>query len=240
MCRQEWKPLLGQILDALIPDITHGQKQLLAEYTELLLEGIKKQRLIGGKTGREIVLKHIYDSLYPLTVWEPEDRSILDLGTGAGLPGIPLKVCRPDTELYLMDANRRKMIFLRRVVGCLGLQGVTFLNDRAENIGQSEEFREHFNQIVSRAVAPMDVMAELALPLLRVGGRLLLYKGKMGLKEAARSERALLLCGGALEKSWEYHLQGGEGRTLLLIRKSGPTPPEYPRPPGRPSKKPLR
>lgn len=242
MCRRERASITRRTLDELLPEITPGQKQLLADYTALLLEGLKKQRLVGETTEKGIIQKHIYDSLYPLTVCVQvfDSVSLLDLGTGAGLPGIPLKICRPSSKLYLMDSNRRKINFLRRTVDRLGLQQVEFLHGRAEEFGRNENYRGSLSLIVSRAVAPAAILAELALPLLTEKGILLLYKGRRGDEEAFQAAGAISRLGGKLERNWEYRLPTGEARTLLLFKKIVPTPQAYPRSPGRPAKKPLR
>jgi len=230
--------LLEGVIDALGLNLSGVQKMQLLSHVRLIQEGLNKQRLV-GEGGAALVEKHLYDSLYPLAVWQVPRGSLLDLGTGAGLPGIPLKICLPDRALYLLDAIRRKINFLRKVALELALQEVFFLPGRAEEWGRDPGCREQFDCVVSRAVAQAPVLAELGLPLVKVGGFLLLYKGRQGPAEIEEAAPALELCGGRLENSWRYQILTGEERTLFLIKKVGPTPALYPRRPGVPSRKPL-
>lgn len=231
--------LLTKVIAALGLNINGSQREKLLSYVRLLQEGLKKQRLVGEGSGAALIEKHLYDSLYPLTIWQMPRGSLLDLGTGAGLPGIPLKICLPEQELYLLDANRRKINFLRKITMELALQGVFFLPGRAEEWGRDPGCREQFDCAVSRAVARAAVLVELGLPLVKVGGFLLLYKGKQGQSEIKEAGLSLQLCGGRLEKSWRYRILSGEERTLYLIKKTCSTPADYPRRTGVPSRRPL-
>ncbi|MGB4682196.1 MAG: 16S rRNA (guanine(527)-N(7))-methyltransferase RsmG [Firmicutes bacterium] len=231
--------LLVKVMDALGLDLDGGQVQQLLSYVRLLQEGLKQQRLVGDESSSALIGKHLYDSLYPLTVWQMPPGRLLDLGTGAGLPGIPLKICLPGQELYLMDASQKKINFLRKVVRELALAKVFFLPGRAEDWGRDPGCREQFHCVVSRAVARAPILVELGLPLVQLGGFLLLYKGSRGPQEMEAAAPALQLCGGRLEKSWRYRLLTGEERTLFLVRKVSPTPEAYPRRAGLPSKRPL-
>ncbi|HOA34644.1 MAG TPA: 16S rRNA (guanine(527)-N(7))-methyltransferase RsmG [Bacillota bacterium] len=231
--------LLTKVIAALGLIISGNQKEKLLNYIQLILEGLKKQRLVGERSGAALIEKHLYDSLYPLTTWQIPRGSLLDLGTGVGLPGIPMKICLPEQALYLLDANKKKINFLRKVALELALQEVFFLPGRAEEWGRDPGCREQFDCVVSRAVARAAVLVELGLPLVKMGGFLLLYKGKQGPSEIKEAGPALQLCGGRLEKSWHYRIPTGEERTLFLIKKIGPTPAAYPRRSGVPQRKPL-
>ncbi len=234
-----YEELLETVIATLGLTVGNTQKDKLLIYIRLLLEGLITQRLVGERSGTALIEKHLYDSLYPLTLWQIPRGSLLDLGTGAGLPGIPLKICLPEQELYLLDANRRKINFLRRVAAELALQGVFFMPGRAEEWGRDHGCRERFGCVVSRAVARAAVLVELGLPLVKIGGYLLLYKGKYGYSEIEEAGIPLQLCGGRLENSWRYRLLTGEERTLYLIRKIFSTPIAYPRRAGKPVRKPL-
>lgn len=230
---------LEQVIEALGMNVTKTQKKQIIQYIDLLLEGSKRQRLVGEKSGAALIEKHICDALYPLKLWSFPSGRLLDLGTGAGLPGIPLKICLPEIKLYLIDANRRKINFLRRVAAEMKISDIYFLSGRAEKWGQDPGYREHFNCVVSRAVARAAVLAELALPLVKIGGVLVMYKGKRGLREIEEAKVSIKVCGGRMERYWRYHLPTGEERTLIIIKKIEPTPSAYPRRVGKPAQKPL-
>lgn len=235
----EFRELLERVSMELGLSINELQKKQLLHFISLLLEGLDRQRLVGERSGAVLVEKHLYDSLYPLKLGLIRPCSLLDLGTGAGLPGIPLKISLPQLELHLLDARRRKIDYLRRVAAELKLQDVYFMPGRAEEWGRDPLCRERFDCVVSRAVARAAVLAELALPLVRVGGSLLLYKGRQGADEMEEAEASIRLCGGRQEGSWSYHLLTGEVRTLFLIGKRVSTPALFPRRNGVPARKPL-
>lgn len=220
-------------------EISELQEEQFLQYINLLHEGQKQQRLLGDRSEVLMITKHVFDSLYPLKWRLIPSGSMLDLGTGAGLPGIPLKILLPGQELYLLDARARKINFLRRVVAELKLQRVNFLTGRAEEWGRDPCYREKIDCVFSRAVAHASVLVELGLPLVKMGGALLLYKGKQGGVEIESAAKALQLCGGSVRKGGCYNLPTGEERTIYLIEKVSPTPEAYPRRAGRPSKKPL-
>lgn len=220
-------------------DLGKRQKEQLLRYAALLLEGLPRQRLVGERRGAVLVEKHFCDSLYPLKLWEFPSGSLLDLGTGAGLPGIPLKICLPQIKLYLIDGNRRKINFLRRVAAELALEEIYLLPGRAEKWGRHPAYRERFDCVVARAVARAAVLAELALPLVKVGGSAVMYKGTQGPAEMEEAGAAIQLCGGRPAGQWRYRLPTGERRTLFVICKSKFTPAEYPRQEGKPAQKPL-
>ncbi|NLA27187.1 MAG: 16S rRNA (guanine(527)-N(7))-methyltransferase RsmG [Firmicutes bacterium] len=235
----EYATGLERVIKELGLKISELQKEQFLLYIELLMEGLEKQRLMGDRRGLTLVEKHLFDSLYPLKIWQKPEGSLLDLGTGAGMPGIPLKIYLPERTLYLMDSNRRKIAFLRRVGAELKLKNVYYLPGRAEEWGRDPGCREQFDCVVCRAVAKTMVLVELGLPLIKRGGYLLLYKGKQGEAEMEEASLSLRLCGGRLEQRRRYRLPTGEWRTLYMIKKIKATPQDYPRRPGLPARKPL-
>lgn len=241
MMQHKYAPLLEKTFADLGLEASKLQKIQLLHYVDLLLEGLTKQRLTGENTAEALIVKQLYDSLYILKLYKfrPDSR-ILDLGSGGGLPGIPLKIFLEDSNFYLMDANQRKIDFLRATTVALGLNKIFTMEGRAEKWGQSVEYRESFDYIVIKAVSETAVLAELGLPLLRLGGQLLLYKGPRGKEEASAAINAISKCGGKLEKIWHYCLPSGERRSLYQLLKIAPTPPQYPRADGKPAHKPLR
>ncbi|MEW5783616.1 MAG: 16S rRNA (guanine(527)-N(7))-methyltransferase RsmG [Bacillota bacterium] len=234
------RSLLEDIEIRLKLSLNDRQRTQLVQYVEMLQEETNSQRLIGDATTASLYYKHIYDSLYPLLLKQLPEGEILDLGTGAGLPGIPLKICLPNRTIYLMDANRRRINFLRKVTRELNLSGLNLLAGRAEDWGRDTAYRERFTVIVSRAVAPAVVLVELTLPLSSVGGLVLFYKGPRGPAEFKEAAAALQICGGVIEDYWQYDLPTGESRSIYMVIKNKPTPNDYPRRVGKPAKDPLR
>jgi 16S rRNA (guanine527-N7)-methyltransferase len=234
-------PLLDEMLTGLGLEATKLQKSQLLRYVDLLLDGLTKQRLTGENTAESLIGKQLYDSLYPLTLFKFLTGSrILDLGSGGGLPGIPLSILVEDSCFYLMDANKRKIIFLHEAAAALGLINLFTLEGRAEKWGQCGDYRESFDYVLVKAVSEMSVIAELGLPMVRIGGQLLLYKGPRGKEEADAAVNAIAKCGGKLENVWHYSLPSGESRSLYKLMKIAPTPQQYPRADGKPAHKPLR
>lgn len=213
---------------------------MMTEYVKILIKGMAKSRLTGERTSQGIIEKQLYDSLYPLKYINLERaRNLIDLGTGGGLPGIPIKIIRPDLIITLLDSNRKKALFLKEAIDTLGLKEVSVINKRAEEIAQEVEHREKYSYVFCRAVAKMAVLAELALPLLTNGGEAVFYKGPGGEDELEKAEQAIATCGGVLKNVEHYSLKTGEVRKLYIIKKTKNTPGKYPRKPGVPGKKPI-
>ncbi|MDK2856117.1 MAG: rRNA (guanine527-N7)-methyltransferase [Bacillota bacterium] len=188
----------------------------------------------------EVIRKHFLDALSAVP-WLPPGRvRLVDVGSGAGLPGLALKIARPEIEVTLIESVKKKADFLRHAAEVLGLTGVEVRQERAEESGHVPELREAFTVATGRAVAALPVLAELALPLVVPGGLFIAFKGPAVEEEVKGAARALAVLGGKVENVIELVIPGGgERRTLVLVRKVAPTPAAYPRPTGRPSKKPL-
>lgn len=219
--------------------ITPSQEELFRKYLDLLLKSPVNVTSI--RDPREIVYRHFIDSLQLLKVLDlREFASLMDVGTGGGFPGIPLKILSPHIKLYLLEASKRKVIFLRDLLKALGLNEVEVLEGRAEELARDSRWREKLDLVVSRAVAPLNVLLELTLPFLREGGIAVAYKGKGVFEEIERAKNALSVLGGSLEEIREYHIRGIDfNGVLLFIKKERRTPDKYPRRPGIPSKRPL-
>jgi 16S rRNA (guanine527-N7)-methyltransferase len=179
------------------------------------------------------------DSLAALPYLPLETEKLVDIGSGAGLPGLALKIVRPRIKVTLIESINKKATFLSQTATRLALTDVTVCPRRAEEVGQDPLFREQFPVATARAVASLAVLLELALPLITVGGRLLAYKGPGLADELAAAQRALAELGGEVAEIQEFSLAGGERRSLAVVAKVAPTPAKYPRPPGRPAKRPL-
>ncbi len=233
--------VMDEILEDLSLAIGEDERKQLIEYTNCLLEGLKRQRLTGERSAEDIINKQIYDSLYPLKFIEIcEGSKMLDLGSGGGLPGLPIKICKPGVHLYLLDSNQRKMKFLEDTARKLRLQNVYYLYGRAEVWGQDNENREKYDIVLCKAVAETKVLAELALPLTKVGGCVILYKGPRGRQEVDNARNAIKICGGEIDQSWNYKMPTGEQRAIYKIKKITKTPQEYPREVGKPGRKPIK
>lgn len=208
---------------------------------DLLVEANRRVNLTALRTEEEVVRKHFLDSLtlLVLPLWEGSLR-VLDLGTGAGFPGLPLKIVRPELEITLLDATKKKVAFVEEAVHALGLKGALPLWGRAEALAHRPEHREAYGRVVARAVAPLCVLAELGLPFLALGGFMVAQKGPRVAEELVPLPQALSLLGGRLEGVHALRLPfAEEERHLVAMAKEAPTPPRFPRRPGVPEKHPL-
>ncbi len=210
-------------------------------YTELLLEWNQKFNLTRITEPGEIAVKHYLDSLSLLEFAQiPDGSSLIDIGTGAGFPGIPLKIAIPGLKLTLLDSVRKRLAFLEAVVQELGLSDVQIVHGRAEDFGQDRAFRARYDFSVSRAVARLSVLCELCMPFCRVGGRFIAYKGPDVDEEVAEASKAIRVLGGKLESVHKFVLPGSDlQRSLVIVGKTEQTPRAYPRKAGTPEREPL-
>ncbi|MFN4069963.1 MAG: 16S rRNA (guanine(527)-N(7))-methyltransferase RsmG [Thermus caldifontis] len=207
----------------------------------LLMEANRRTNLTALRTEEEVVVKHFLDSLTLLTLplFEGAIR-VLDLGTGAGFPGLPLKIVRPELEITLLDATKKKVAFVAQAVEALGLKGAYPLWGRAEELAHLPEHREAYGRVVARAVAPLCVLVELGLPFVSLGGYMVAQKGPKVAEEVAPLPKALALLGGGSVTVHTLLLPVAlEERNLVVTAKEAPTPARYPRRPGVPEKNPL-
>ncbi len=212
-----------------------------AAYEALLLEWNDRISLTAIRSPRAIRIRHFLDALTCATATGPLDgRALIDVGSGAGFPGLPLKILYPGLRLTLVDSVAKKARFLELAAGELGLAGVTVVADRVETLGHDPALREQYDWAVGRAVAEMRVLAEYLLPFCRVGGRLLAQKGESAAAEVAAAAHALAeLGGGAVTLTTVQLPETEEAHTLVVVKKIRPTPGRYPRRPGIPAKRPL-
>jgi len=210
-------------------------------YYQILIDWNQRINLTAIVDFKDVQVKHFLDSLSVATVLSDisDGQRLLDVGTGAGFPGIPLKILFPSLQVVLLESVTKKIKFLTHLVSQLGLQGVEIINDRAENLGHNTSYRELFEIVVSRAVAPLPTLYELTLPFCTLDGISIAQK-KGGIdKEIESSKTALKILGGQLEEVRKVNLPEIGERLLLVARKVTPTPPSYPRRPGVPSKHPI-
>ena len=218
----------------------HERRQILRYLNELIAWN-RSMNLVGKASDKEILRKHFIDSLTCSSLLpEQESLHLLDIGTGAGFPGLVLKIVRPDIVTHLLESSGKKCLFLRRIVSLLRLDGVRVLNGRAEHFGHMDGYRESYDIAISRALGHLSIISEYAFPFLRLGGLFIVQKGSAGMDEFEEAKGALKVLGGKLEEIKEFVLPGGgERRIILSFRKENPTPPEYPRRNGVPAKRPL-
>ena len=221
--------------------LTGRQVIALTTYERELIEWNQKFNLTAIRDEKGIRTKHFLDSFSCVLAWKANPpNNLIDVGTGAGFPGIPLKIIYPNTKVTLVESVGKKAMFCQHIVRLLGLEGVEVLNARAEELGQMREHREQYDWGVARAVANMRVLSEYLLPLVQVGGRMLAQKGESGPAEVHAAENAIKLLGGEVRQLLPVTLPGVfEERHLVLVDKVATTPPGYPRKPGVPAKKPL-
>jgi len=218
------------------------QLDMFEAFTALLLEWNSRFNLTRITDPKEIATKHYLDSLSLLAVVKvPAGASMIDVGTGAGFPGIPLKIALPDLKVTMLDSVRKKLTFLDKAVRELNLTEVALVHGRAEDMGRDVSYRERFDFAVSRAVARLNVLAELCMPFCRIGGRFAAYKGPDAGEEIEEAAEAVRALGGELEAVHSFALPEGDlQRTLVVIRKTRPTPARYPRKAGIPERNPLQ
>lgn len=219
-------------------DVTDEQYDKFTKYADLLVEWNEKINLTAITDPEGIAIKHFLDSVLPLSMFDiPENASVIDVGTGAGFPGIPMKIMREDISLTLMDSLNKRVSFLSEVCDSIGICA-DCTHERAEDSGSGEK-REKFDIATARAVARLSVLAEYCLPFVKVGGAFVALKGADCAEEIKSAYTAIKTLGGKTEKVIEYTLPTGDKRTLVIIRKIAPTPKAYPRPKGKMNKKPL-
>lgn len=214
---------------------------LFQRYEMELLEWNERFNLTAIRESHAIRSKHFLDSLTCVLAWRDNPpASLIDVGSGAGFPGIPLKILYPNLALTLVESVGKKAEFCRHVAQALGMDKVEVVQARAEEVGQMPQHRERYDWAVARAVANLPILVEYLLPLVRFGGGMLAQKGESGPAEAHSSERAVRLLGGRLRQLIKVNLPGVvEDRYLVLVDKVAATPPGYPRRVGIPAKKPL-
>jgi len=221
--------------------LTGRQVTSLIAYEKELLEWNQKFNLTAIRDVESIRIKHFLDSFSCVLAWQVNaPNSLIDVGTGAGFPGIPLKILYPNMKLTLVESVGKKAMFCQHVVSVLGLEHVNVVKARAEEVGQDRHHREKYDWALARAVANLNVLSEYLLPLVRLGGTMLAQKGESGPAEAQSAEQTMKILGGKLKQVIPINLPGvADDRYLVLVGKIAATPHNYPRKPGMPAKMPL-
>ena len=209
------------------------------EYMNLLIEWNEKINLTAIIEPEEIILKHFIDSL-TINKYIENDKSIADIGTGAGFPGIPLKIANPQNEVVLIDSLNKRIKFLDEVISINKLDKVQAIHARAEEIGHNKDYRGQFDIVTSRAVARLNTLLEYMMPLVKVGGECICMKGPNVEEELEEAKNAIEIFGGELEKIEEITLPESDNkRTIIVIKSLKPISNKYPRKPGTPSSSPI-
>jgi 16S rRNA (guanine527-N7)-methyltransferase len=221
--------------------LSASQMAAMRQYERELLDWNTRFNLTAIDDPEKVRIKHFLDSLTCLLVMRDTDFDrVIDIGTGAGFPGLPLKIACPSIHLTLVESVGKKADFCRHVVKKLNLEGVEVLQERAEVVGQISNHREQYDWAIARAVAVLPVLAEFLLPLVRVGGAIIAMKGESAPAEAHSAEHAMRVLGGHLRKLLPVTLPGvADDRYLVVIDKVAATPHDYPRRVGVPAKRPL-
>ncbi|MBQ9298145.1 MAG: 16S rRNA (guanine(527)-N(7))-methyltransferase RsmG [Clostridia bacterium] len=212
------------------------QYEQFYEYMNLLIEWNEKINLTAITEPKNIINKHFIDSLTILPYLK-ENNKIIDVGTGAGFPGLPIKIANPSLDITLLDSLNKRINFLEEVISKLQLQNIKAVHGRAEEYAKDN--REIYDIAVSRAVAELPVLLEYLLPFVKVGGKCICMKGPKAMEEIEKSKKALDVLGGKIEKIENIQINGEMDRNIIIISKIKPTPTKYPRKAGKPSKEPI-
>lgn len=221
-------------------DLSVEQLDKFYRYMELMIEWNEKINLTAITNPEEIILKHFIDSL-TLIKYIKENNKIVDMGTGAGFPGIPISIVCSNNKITLVDSLNKRLIFLQEIINQLGLKNVETIHSRAEDFGQNKKYREQFDIATSRAVANLSTLSEYLLPLVKVGGKCLCMKASDIEAEVQDAKKAIDILGGKIEQIENFLLpQSDIGRTIITINKNKTTPNKYPRKAGIPAKQPIK
>ena len=221
--------------------LSDQQKKQFERYFELLVEWNEKINLTAITDKEEVYLKHFYDSIAPILqgLIPNETIKLLDIGAGAGFPSLPMKILYPQLDVTIIDSLNKRINFLQLLAQELDLDDVHFYHGRAEDLAQDKNFRAQYDFVTARAVARMQVLSELTIPYLKVGGKLLALKASNAPEELLEAKNALNLLFSKVEDNLSYDLPNGDPRYITVVEKKKETPNKYPRKAGMPNKRPL-
>ena len=221
--------------------LSDQQKEQFGRYFELLVEWNEKINLTAITDKDEVYLKHFYDSIAPILqgLIPNETIKLLDIGAGAGFPSLPMKILYPQLDVTIIDSLNKRINFLQLLAQELDLDDVHFYHGRAEDFAQDKSFRAQYDFVTARAVARMQVLSELTIPYLKIGGKLLALKASNAPEELTEAKNALNLLFSKVEDNLSYTLPNGDPRYITIVEKKKETPNKYPRKAGMPNKRPL-
>ena len=216
------------------------QLEKFYKYMNLLIEWNEKMNLTAITEPNDIILKHFIDSI-TINKYIENSVKVVDVGTGAGFPGIPLSIIRPDLQITLVDSLNKRLMFLQEIKKELELKNIDIVHARAEEFGQNKNYRETFDIATSRAVANLSTLSEYLVPLVKIKGKCVCMKASDADEEIKQAENAVNILGGKIVKVEKFNLPNSDiGRTIIIINKEKSTNGKYPRKPGTPSKEPLK
>lgn len=240
MNKEEFKKVFMEYAKKIDIDINEEQINKFYDYMNLLIEWNNKINLTAITDYNEIILKHFVDSL-TINKCIKENNYVVDVGTGAGFPGIPLKIIRDDIKIVLVDSLNKRINFLNEVIKELNLKNIETVHARAEEFGRNKKYRQKFDIATSRAVANLSTLSEYMIPLVKINGRCICMKGKEIKEELKDSLNAIKVLGGKVENVEEFELADNDiNRSIIYILKEKDTPNKYPRKAGTPSKDPIK
>lgn len=239
MKMEEFKREFEKYLEKMSISLNKEQYDQFYAYMVLLIEWNEKINLTAITEPQEIILKHFVDSL-TIAKYIEEGKTIIDMGTGAGFPGIPLKIYRNDVKVVLADSLNKRIKFLKEVIEKLQLKNIETIHCRAEELGKNKEYREKFDYATSRAVANLSTLSEYLLPFVKLNGSGIFMKTMEIDEELENAKKAIKILGGRIEKVDKFEIPESDlGRSIIIVKKEKQTPSKYPRKPGTPAKEPL-
>ena len=237
---EEFKKIMISYAEKINIKFTEEQLEKFYQYMNMLLEWNEKINLTAIVEPKEVILKHFIDSL-TINKYLKENATLADVGTGAGFPGIPLKILRPDIKVTLVDSLNKRINFLNEVIEKLNLEDIVIVHSRIEDFGKNKSYREKFDYVTARAVANLAVLSEYLIPIAKIGGKCVCMKGSNVEEEITSGKNAINVLGGKIEKVDEFVLPDSDiSRNVIILSKIKNTPARFPRKAGMPSKEPLK
>ena len=236
----EFKEIMNENAKKINIEFNDKQLEQFFEYMNLLIEWNEKINLTAITEPKEIIIKHFIDSL-TINKYIEKNNKIVDVGTGAGFPGIPIKIYRPEVEVTLVDSLNKRINFLNEVISKLGLEKINTIHARVEEFARNKKYREKFDISTSRAVANLSTLSEYLIPLVKENGKIICMKASEAEEEIEQAKKAINVLGGTIKNVETFDLpQSDIGRTIITIEKTKKTPAKYPRKAGTPSKEPIK